>query len=463
MHDDIAYLELSQLAELLRTGRVTSVEVTTKMLERIDAVDPVLKSYALVLKDQALAEAAAADAEIARGGYRGPLHGVPVAVKDLAYTQGIPTAAGTTIHADFRPDFDATVVSRLREAGAVLLGKLRMTEGAYTSHHPDLPTPLNPWGHDTWTGSSSSGSGVAAAAGLAFATLGSDTGGSIRLPSAQNGVTGLKPTWGRVSRHGVFTLAGSLDHIGPMCRSAKDAAIVLSAIAGRDEADPTSAVEPVPVYEDSLRLESAPVVGLDPALLDLMDEETRTNILSAAEALREMGWTVLEVSTKGFVETAADWIGLCAVETAEYHAPTYPSRKDEYGPDLAGLIEKGLSLTATEYQTMMERRRSFTGDMKRLFQDIDILLLPGTGLASPTVEQMATLGEDPALFTALTIATAPIDNCGFPSITMPTGSTGRGTPLSVQFVGAPFSEQMLFAAGHTYQSHTDFHCTHPTV
>src|SRR5699024_11113629 len=195
-----------------------------------------------------LADAAAADAEIARGHYRGPLHGVPIALKDLVHTEDITTAAGTTVHGDHVPQQDGTVAARLRAAGSVLLGKVRMTEGAFSAHHPDRPTPVNPWDADTWSGVSSSGSGVSVAAGLAFGALGSDTGGSIRLPSGANGVTGLKPTWGRVSRAGIFDLAPGLDHLGPMTRSARDAAIVLAAIAGWDPADPTSSSHPVPDY-----------------------------------------------------------------------------------------------------------------------------------------------------------------------------------------------------------------------
>src|SRR5690349_3127599 len=194
------------------------------------------------------------------------LHGVPVAVKDLCWTEGIATAAGMPLHKDFVPAVDATVVRKLREAGAVLLGKLQLTEGAFADHHPDVPPPVNPWHPDHWSGASSSGSGVATAAGLCFGSLGSDTGGSIRFPSAANGNTGLKPTWGRVSRHGCFELAASLDHIGPMCRSATDAAIVLAAIAGADPDDPTTLRAPVPDYlaGDDRTLQGVRV-GLDEA------------------------------------------------------------------------------------------------------------------------------------------------------------------------------------------------------
>jgi amidase len=234
--DDFHYLEISELARLIAARKVSPVELTEAMLRRIERVDPGLKSYALVTPDLALTQARAAEQMIGRHQLLSQLHGVPVAVKDLCWTEGIATAAGMPLHRGFIPSVDATVVRKLREAGAILLGKLQLTEGAFADHHPDVPAPLNPWHRDHWSGASSSGSGVATAAGLCFGSLGSDTGGSIRFPSAANGNTGLKPTWGRVSRFGCFELAASLDHIGPMCRSASDAAIMLGAIAGSDPA-----------------------------------------------------------------------------------------------------------------------------------------------------------------------------------------------------------------------------------
>ena len=213
------YLSLLDLSARLKAGAVTPLAVTEAMLARIAQHDDTLKSYTTVLADRAIARARAAGDEIGRGFWRGPLHGVPIAVKDLCYTTYAPTAAGMFIHKDFVPPYTATVVQRLESAGAIVLGKLTMTEGAYATHHPKMRTPVNPWNATVWTGASSSGSGAATAAGLCYASLGSDTGGSIRFPSAGCGLTGLKPTWGRVSRYGICHLSESLDHIGPMTRT----------------------------------------------------------------------------------------------------------------------------------------------------------------------------------------------------------------------------------------------------
>lgn len=461
MDTDIANLEITEVAELIRSHRITSTQVTHLLLERIEALDPHLHSFVTVTRQRALKDAAAADAEIDRGHYRGPLHGIPIALKDLVHTSGVATTAGTTTYQDYVPDKDATVAARLRAAGTVLLGKVRMTEGAFSAHHPELPTPVNPWDEDTWSGVSSSGSGVAVAAGLAYGALGSDTGGSIRLPSGANGVTGLKPTWGRVSRAGIFDLAPSMDHIGPMTRSSRDAAVMLSAIAGWDPADPTSSATPSPDFSRHLRLDKPPVVGIDSELNSTFDAESQAMLAAVEQVLRDLGWRVVEIAAPDFQPVAADWSAMCGVEAALVHEETYPSRKSEYGPVLAGLIEMGRSLTAVDLERMSQRRRKFTGAMNRLMDDIDILLLPSVGKASPTIADMEGLSAGTELFAQVTGPTAPIDMCGYPALTVPSGFTERGTPLGVQFVGPSFSEAALLAAGVAYQRATDHHLRHP--
>ena len=240
------YATLLEVAALIKVRDLSPVELTRHMLGRIDAVDPSLRAYLAVTAKSAVAEAEQAEAELRSGRYRGPLHGVPIAIKDLFHTRGIPSTFGTLAYKDFVGEADATAVQRLRNAGAVILGRLHLHEGAFAEHHPELPRCLNPSNSDYWPGGSSSGSGAATAAGLCFASLGTDTGGSIRFPSATNGVTGLKPTWGRTSRAGVCPLAESLDTIGPMARTAADAAAVYDVLAGFDPKDPTSLTAPVP-------------------------------------------------------------------------------------------------------------------------------------------------------------------------------------------------------------------------
>ncbi|MCH8175858.1 MAG: Asp-tRNA(Asn)/Glu-tRNA(Gln) amidotransferase GatCAB subunit A, partial [Proteobacteria bacterium] len=262
MPDSIHYASLSSVAQLIQNREVSPLELTRTMLERIESVDKQLLSYATVTADRALDAARQAEQEINSGRYRGALHGIPVAVKDLCFTRGVRTMGGLKVLKDFVPSYDATVVRKLESAGAVLLGKLNLTEGALSGYNPDFDIPRNPWGEKLWAGVSSSGSGVATAAGLCFASLGTDTGGSIRYPSMANGIVGLKPTYGRVSRYGVLALAESLDHVGPMTRSTLDAAIVLQAIAGADANDATTLDATLPDIAASLKPDAIDLSGV---------------------------------------------------------------------------------------------------------------------------------------------------------------------------------------------------------
>ena len=462
MATDIQYLELTELTRRIQARELSAVEATQASLARIEALDRTLHSYALVLPEHALAQARQADADIARGDIKGPLHGAPIAVKDLCWMRGVPTAAGTIVHRDFRPAEDATVVSRLEAAGAVILGKLQLTEGAYADHHPDITPPVNPWNAAHWPGASSSGSGSATAAGLCYGSLGSDTGGSIRFPSAANGLTGLKPTWGRVSRYGVFELAATLDHVGPMTRSAKDAAAMLGVIAGADERDPTTLLDPVPDYlADIGRGLSGVRVGLDPAWMEEVDATTRDAIAQALDVVRGLGAEVTEIRFPDVTAMIEDWFPLCGVETAVAHEATYPSRHNEYGPALSGVIDLGRDLSGMDYQKIILRRNDFRGRVMALFRDLDLLLAPAQGFASPTLAKMATLGQDPALMRSLLGFTCPYDMSGSPTITLPCGFTDAGTPVAFQFVGAHLGEALLCQAGQAYQGATDWHKRHP--
>ena len=462
---DLHYLELTELARRLHAREISPVEATRAQLDRIEKLDGRLRSYALVTPELALEQARVAESEIQRGQIQGPLHGVPIAVKDLCWTEGIATAAGMPIHRDNKPKEDATVVRKLREAGSVLLGKLQLTEGAFAEHHPAIKPPVNPWHGDHWSGASSSGSGVATAAGLCYGSLGSDTGGSIRFPSAANGVTGLKPTWGRVSRHGVFELAATLDHIGPMARSAADTAAMLGAIAGPDDNDPTASQEPVPNYLAGIKRGLKGLrVGVDADWNDRGADQAVTRAMEEAlGVVKSLGGEIRDVRFPDPEPIIADWVPYCAIETAVAHEATYPARESEYGPALGGLISLGRTLSAMDYQKMILRRIDFRGRVAALFETIDLLVVPAQPFASPTNATMSTLGQDPAMLTSLLRFTAPFDMTGSPTITLPTGFTEAGTPLAFQFVAAGFAEDLLCRAGYAFQQATDWHRRHPAL
>jgi len=460
------YATLLEAASAIRSRKVSPVELTRSILDRIAKLDPSLLSYATLTPEFALTQAAAAEAEIAAGNYRGPLHGVPIAVKDIFNTAGVVTAAGMTIYADNVPDHDATVVRRLRDAGAVLLGKLQNTEGAFVNHHPKITPPRNPWNADFYAGASSSGSGVATAAGLCFGSLGSDTGGSIRFPSAANGITGLKPTWGRVSRYGVFALAESADHIGPMTRSAADAGAMLGVIAGRDSNDPTTLLAPVPNYLAELDAGIRGVrVGIDAAYNETgCDPVTIAAVRNARKVLEDLGATTKEVKLPdptGVMVTTA-WGSICAVETAIAHETTYPARASEYG-GIANLIDTGRAASGIEVMKAHHERLAFTGNLSALFAEIDLLLIPTQPRADFTIVQERELFAAAEGLSDFVRFATPFDMSGNPTITMPGGFTAKGLPLSFQLVGRHLDEALLVRAGHAYQQATDWHHRHPTL
>jgi len=464
-HAEWHYLELLDIGRRIQSKEISSVEATQAQLERIGKLDGTLKSYATVMADAALEDARRADKDIAEGTMRGPLHGVPIAVKDLCWTKGVPTAAGMTLYKDFRPTEDATVVRKLRGAGAVTLGKLQLTEGAYADHHPKITPPVNPWSKAHWSGASSSGSGVATAAGMCYGSLGSDTGGSIRFPSAANGCTGLKPTWGRVSRYGVFELAATLDHIGPMARSAADAGAMLSVLAGADPNDPTASIEPVPNYLAGMTRGLRGLrIGVDPNWnSNRVEDQVKQMLAAVLKVVADLGGDIREVKFPDPEQMIADWFPLCGVETAVAHEKTYPARKDEYGPALAGLIDLGRGQSGMDYQKIVLRRNDFRGRVEAMFQDIDLLLIPATAVASPTMAQMAKLGEDAELISALLRYTCPFDMTGSPTITLPAAFTPQHTPVAFQFVSRHFEEELLVRAGWAFQQATDWHRKHPSL
>ncbi len=461
--DDIAYWSIGDVSERLRRRQVSPVEIVQAMLDRIVARNPTSHAYITVMGSQALARARIAEEEITRGQWRGPLHGVPVAVKDLCFTKDAPTSAGMRIYRDWTPDHDATVVSRLYRDGAIILGKLTLTEGAYTNNNPVFPTPVNPWNSDHWAGTSSNGSGVATATGLCFGSLGTDTGGSIRFPSACNNVTGIKPTWGRVSRYGVFTLSDSLDHVGPMARSVEDAAAILGSIAGPDENDPTARPELVPDYLAATRHGLRGLrIGIDDAYIGTNTHpEVVAAVTAAAGVLQGLGARLRPVAFPSPYDAMRGWFPICAAETARVHAATYPSRATEYHAGLAGLIEHGRIVSGEAVARAWVDRLAFAGRLATAFEDVELLLIPTMTAPAPTLAELESYGTDDDVLLQMIRYTAPFDMTGHPAIVLPCGLSSGGLPLSLQLVGKHLTEDMLCAAGHAFQQATAWHLQRP--
>jgi amidase len=463
----IHFKTITELAALIKARQISPVEVTQALLTRIAQLDSQLKSYATVMADHALETARVAEREISAGTYRGPLHGVPVAVKDLYYTTGVRTMGGTRALADHVPSFDATVVARLHAAGAILLGKLNTTEGAMGGYHPDFDIPVNPWHADRYAGASSSGSGVATAAGLCFGSLGSDTGGSIRFPSAACGIVGLKPTWGRVSRHGVLALAESLDHVGPMTRSTMDAAIMLQAIAGHDPHDPTSLLEPVPdLLHDIATGVKGVRLGFDEHYAThAVDPELAAAVLASVRILEGLGATIVPVHMPELGPYLAAWPTLCAAEAVAAHAATYPAQRDTYGPWFRDWLDLGASVSGAAYAQANNLRAACNGRLRQVWQQIDVLACPSMPTPPFPVTPRGLYGPMPGggFDMALLRFTAPFNFNGVPTLSVPCGFSRDGLPLSLQFVGTPLGEALLCRIGHAYEQATEWHTRRPPV
>ena len=375
------WLGLQEIRRKIASREVSPVALTQHMFDRIRRVDANLKSYATLMEDQAMAAAAEAEREINAGKYRGPLHGVPVAVKDLCYTRGVRTMGGAKVLKDFVPDEDATVVARLHSVGAILLGKLNLTEGAMGGYNPEFGIPLNPWNADRWPGASSSGSGTATAAGLCFAAIGTDTGGSIRYPASANGLVGLKPTYGRVSRYGVLALSPSLDHVGPIARSVADAAILFDAIAGNDPKDPTSLTDPSPsaLAEVGKNIEGLRIgidrdyasKGIDPGQVASIEE--------ALKVLTGLGARIVEVRMPDITGMRNMWLAICAPEALAVHKSNYPSRAAEYGPYFRDVLAMGAAIPPPAVAGAQAWRAKFTTGFTTLLDSVDVMACPAGG------------------------------------------------------------------------------------
>ena len=470
MNEDLHYFSLHQVARLVKTKQLSPVELTLHLLDRIHSLDASLHSYATVTTDLALQQAKQAETEIMAGNYKGPLHGIPLAVKDLCYTRNIKTMGGLKVRKDFIPDFNATVVNKLANAGSVLLGKLALTEGALSGYNQDFEIPVNPWGEDLWAGVSSSGCGVATAAGLCYGSLGTDTGGSIRYPSMANGIVGLKPTYGRVSRYGVLELAGSLDHVGPMTRTVADAATLFSAIAGKDANDFTSLDAPFAPNIESTNADLSDIkigidedyiaTGTDPGLVDA--------IQNVIQSLQSLGAELVSVNMPKDdpMDLRNAWIPVTAYEAARAHTEFYPVRKEEYGGYLGDALKIGYEMSEQDYAEANKRRQRIADRFEAELNKVDAVICPSGGSVFP-VEKEIQYGNMETLRPVIRKFqgqfTLPADLAGTPGLTLPCGFSERQSPYAVQFLGSKLSEDTLCRIGMAYQSITQWHEQHPAI
>jgi aspartyl-tRNA(Asn)/glutamyl-tRNA(Gln) amidotransferase subunit A len=460
---DLHFLTIAEAASLIERHQLSPVTLTRAFLERVAAIDPQLNAYLLVTAEQALDQARAAEAEIMAGRYRGPMHGIPFALKDIYCTAGIRTTSHSRTRADYVPNFDATTVAKLHQAGAVLLGKLATHEFAHGGPSFDLPWPpaRNPWNREHITGGSSSGSGASVAAGLAMGALGSDTGGSIRNPAALCGLAGLKPTYGLVSRFGVYTNSFSYDHAGPMTWSVEDCAIMLQSIAGHDPKDPASADRPVPNYRAVL---TKGIEGLRIGVLRHLFEEDAP-IASAAQAALEAAFDVL----RGLGATLEDTrirsaqvyhdVKITGAESELYavHEPALRTRLNDFGEDFLGRTLGALLISGADYVQASRWRRALMAEMAPNYEKYDVLVTAGPGPA-PRFESWRTIN-----FWQRASLTTPFNVLGGPALAQCIGFTEDGLPLSMQIVGRPFDDATVLRVAHAYERATPWRKRRPKL
>jgi aspartyl-tRNA(Asn)/glutamyl-tRNA(Gln) amidotransferase subunit A len=469
--DGLAFLTISELSELIRTKKISPVEITRLMLQRIDKFNPVLNAYITVTSEQAMKSAQDAEKEIQQGKWRGPLHGVPVALKDLFDTAGVRTTAASALFKDRVPEEDAEVVRKLKAAGAVLLGKLNMHEFAYggSSTVSYFGAVHNPWERTHVTGGSSGGSAAAVAAGLCFGALGSDTGGSIRQPAAFCGIVGLKPTYGLVSTRGVIPLSWSLDHVGPMTRSVADAGLMLQAIAGYDQLEITSERMTVPNYMATLRSKTSSLrLGVPHEFFfESLDPEVEAVTNEALSVMRKLTASVEQVRTVP-VNNITN-LTVLAAEAYTYHADFVAKTPERYQKPTPVVIRAGADIRARDYILARREVERLRQEIRRTFESVDALVTPTSPVAPPSISTMDTAYSSPVNpdfsdIRRLTLRnTIPFDKYGTPTISVPCGFTRKGLPVGLQISGPHGGEAVVLQLAHAYEQATEWHKKHPTI
>ncbi|MBI4337166.1 MAG: Asp-tRNA(Asn)/Glu-tRNA(Gln) amidotransferase subunit GatA [Chloroflexi bacterium] len=465
---DLTRLSIIEAAGLVKQRKLSPVELVRAHLDRIERLNPKLNAFITVMGDSALREARKAEREVQQGKYRGPLHGIPVSLKDLYWTKGVRTTAGSKIMADFVPTEDCTVVSRFKKAGAVIVGKNHLHEFAIggTGINPHYPTARNPWDLERITGGSSSGSGAAIASGMTLASMGSDTGGSIRIPAALCGVVGLKATYGRVSKYGVVTLSWSLDHAGPLTRTVADTAAVLRAIAGYDPKDPSTARVRVPDYLAALRGDLRGLrVGLPrDHFFNDVDPEVSQAVHRAVAVLGELGCSVQEVSLPSFRFSAATGTSIAMAEAIAFHEPWLRDRPQDYGADVRDRLEAAMVLTATQYVKAQQLRRVMQREMQAALAQVDVIVSPTCPGTAPLIKKpMVKIGDrEQSAASVIGVLTRPCDYTGTPAVSVPCGFDSRGLPIGLQIMGRAWDEATVLKAAHAYEQATEWHQRWPS-
>lgn len=444
--DDLTTLTIAEAARLIANRRVSPVELMDATLARIDSLQPIVGAFITVARDAAREGAQVAEREVMRGAYRGPLHGLPFGVKDTHYTEGVLTTASSPVLGQFYPDWDATVVARLKEAGAVLVGKLNLPEWSFGG---ETPGTNNPWNLARSPGGSSGGSGAALASRQLAAATGGDTSGSIRGPSTVNGVVGMMPTYGRVSRRGIVAISWSLDHVGPMTRTVEDNAIMLRVMAGYDPEDLSTAKVPVPDYSRALaRTIRGLRIGIpDDSLIGRSNREALAAFREAIALIESLGANVVEVGMPPTFPYADDCQRIVRIsEAATYHRPFLLADPEKYEPSprVRRDVEAASLLTAPQYLRALQVRALWVRESRELMANLDALILPGSSA--------------PASFST------PFSLNGLPWLNVPIGfSEETGLPLAMGIVGAAFAEEVLYTIGHAYQQRTDWHTRAPAL
>ena len=470
MSDDIHLMSLVELADAIAARQLFAVEVMTATVARAERLQPLLNCFISLQAEAALESAAAADAALARGEAPGPLHGVPLAHKDMFYRAGHVTTCGSRIRKDFVPDHDSTALARLHQAGAIYLGGLNMAEFATgpTGHNEHWGDCRNPWNRAHISGGSSSGSGASVGGRVVFGALGSDTGGSVRLPSACCGVVGLKPTSGLVSRYGLMPLSHSLDTVGPLTRTVRDAARITGVIAGHDPRDPTTADRAVPDYEAALteRADGLTIGVPTNYFYDIATDEVRALMERSLDVFRAAGATIVEVSVPDIARINNLSNVILSSEAAAIHETWIASRPDDYQAQVRNRYEPGLHVPAVKYiQALAARAGLLREFVDTALAGVDALHTPGVPFPIPTREETNVGGGErmAAMVAGLSWCTRAANYLGGPALMVPCGFTESGLPAAFQLMGRPFSEATLFRLGHAYQAATVWHTRAPNL